>query len=239
MGLLGGITRALFGGSKETSKSQGTSESGNKAYDFLMGAYGDQSKYTGQAGDAISSLLGLGGSGDTSGFDNYRNSSGYNFIADQGQRGIVGSAAAKGLLNSGSTAKALVGYNQNLASTYLNQYLEHLFNLSNVGLQSGSILSDAGKYSTSQQTSQSKGSKSTGGLGKAIGAGLAIFSDRRLKENIEKLYERDDGLGVYSYNYKGDSIVQTGVMADEVAFYRPDALGPVVNGYMTVNYGEL
>ena len=74
------------------------------------------------------------------------------------------------------------------------------------------------------------------GLG-SLGA-AAIMSDRRLKTNIVKIGERPDGLGVYSYDYTWGTPA-IGVMADEVAALRPDALGPVIGGYQTVNYGAL
>lgn len=70
-------------------------------------------------------------------------------------------------------------------------------------------------------------------LGSAI-----ITSDRRLKTNINLIGQRPDGLNLYSYDYVwGQPAV--GVMADEVAVLRPEALGPVVGGYATVNYGAL
>ena len=53
--------------------------------------------------------------------------------------------------------------------------------------------------------------------------------------------ELEDGLGVYRWNYIWDdpSVRFEGVMADEVEALRPWALGPVINGYATVNYGAL
>lgn len=80
------------------------------------------------------------------------------------------------------------------------------------------------------------------GLGSlASGAGAmgaaGMFSDRRLKSNIEKVGELEDGLGVYEYDIFGER--QRGVMADEVEQLRPWALGPEVAGYRTVRYGDL
>lgn len=80
--------------------------------------------------------------------------------------------------------------------------------------------------------------------GAASGAGAAAASDRRLKQNIEKLGELDDGLGVYRFEYidgarfgEGE---QVGVMADEVAELRPWASGPLIDGkYGSVYYGRL
>ena len=77
-----------------------------------------------------------------------------------------------------------------------------------------------------------------GGLANLGGAVISKWSDRRLKKNIRLLGIRPDGLGVYSYDYIwGGSDI--GVMADEVAILRPDALGPTLAGYATVNYGAL
>lgn len=62
-------------------------------------------------------------------FNNYLGSTGYNFQMDQGQRAITGSAAAKGLLNSGGTAKALTTFGQGLGASYFNNYLGQLSGL--------------------------------------------------------------------------------------------------------------
>lgn len=67
----------------------------------------------------------------------------------------------------------------------------------------------------------------------------SMFSDVRLKENIKRVGKTDEGLGVYTYNYKGDDTPQMGVMAQEVAVKKPEALGPTVNGFMSVRYGLL
>ena len=90
------------------------------------------------------------------------------------------------------------------------------------------------------------------GIGQAIGSlGLAyaastIFppaapviaatgSDRRLKKNIVKLSKADNGLNIYSFNYKWNNVPQIGYMADEVKVLYPEA---VINikGYDHVKY---
>ena len=72
----------------------------------------------------------------------------------------------------------------------------------------------------------------------SLGSAAILASDRRLKTNISLIGQRPDGLNLYSYDYIwGQPAV--GVMADEVAALRPEALGPVVGGYATVNYGAL
>jgi hypothetical protein len=71
-----------------------------------------------------------------------------------------------------------------------------------------------------------------------VGATVAM-SDARLKENVEKVGELPDGLGVYRWNFLWGPERFEGVMADEVARLRPWALGPQWHGYLTVNYGAL
>lgn len=81
-----------------------------------------------------------------------------------------------------------------------------------------------------------------GGLGQVIGMGLqaaSLFSDERLKEDVERVGKTDEGLGVYTYRYKGDPTPRMGVMAQEVEKKQPKAKGPRVGGYKTVNYGEV
>lgn len=77
-----------------------------------------------------------------------------------------------------------------------------------------------------------------------VASGIAAgggFSDRRLKRDIEEVGQHGK-LKLYNYNYHWDApdrAKRTGVMVDEVAKYTPDALGPVVAGYGTVNYERL
>lgn len=64
-------------------------------------------------------------------FNSYLNSTGYDFMFGQGQNAITTSAAAKGLLNSGATAKALTRFGQNLGKSYFSDYLNQLSNVNN------------------------------------------------------------------------------------------------------------
>lgn len=75
------------------------------------------------------------------------------------------------------------------------------------------------------------------GQGASAAASAGAFSDRRLKSNIVKVGEMEDGLGIYEYDIFDRR--ERGVMADEVEKLRPWALGPEVSGYRTVLYGEL
>ena len=83
-----------------------------------------------------------------------------------------------------------------------------------------------------------------GGVGGLVG-GLAkagVFSDRRLKENIE-LVGRDErtGLNLYEFSYIDDPDMRRyqGVMADEVIAYDPRAVSFDEHGYARVDYARL
>ena len=82
-----------------------------------------------------------------------------------------------------------------------------------------------------------------GGLMNLGGAYLLGKSDRRLKENIKKIGSLDNGLNLYSYNYKeGFGLPegrQVGVMADEVEKIIPEAVVMEADGYKAVNYAML
>ena len=77
-----------------------------------------------------------------------------------------------------------------------------------------------------------------GGLLGAAGNAKALFSDERLKTNIRRVGQLDNGLGVYAYSYKDDPFERThiGVMAQEAEKVRPEAIGNY-HGYKTVDYG--
>jgi len=63
-----------------------------------------------------------------------------------------------------------------------------------------------------------------------------VGSDRRLKENIQKIGESISGLGIYKFNYIGKAKQYIGAMADEVIKVVPEAVGTMSNGYLGVNY---
>lgn len=69
------------------------------------------------------------------------------------------------------------------------------------------------------------------------GGGGFFSSDERLKENIQKVGETNDGQNIYRYNYKGDPRTQIGLLAQEVAKDHPEAVGQS-GGYLTVNYRD-
>ena len=83
------------------------------------------------------------------------------------------------------------------------------------------------------------------GLFSLGGAGIAKYSDIRMKENIEKVGQMANGLGIYTWDYKPEfkSIAgfgkQFGVMAQEVEKLIPEAVFTLDDGYKVVDYAKL
>lgn len=175
------------------------------------------------------------GGGAQAGYQGYLDNAGYAPAMRQLSQGITGQGAASGLLNSGSTAKALQTRGTELNQSFFNNYLQQLAGLSGLGLQAGGLVANTG------QVSNGGGPSTAGSIASTVGKIASIFaaSDRRLKRDIEKVGESPDGLGIYAFRYVMNTGRVIGVMADEVAKLRPWALGPLRAGYATVNYGAL
>lgn len=143
-----GAVGSIAGGMMSSSGSKSAAKQALTGYNYLTGSKGVQGYVDNgnNAGDMQAQLLGAKPvtPGTTSAFDNYLNSTGYDFQMDQGTRAITGSAAAKGLLNSGATAKALTTFGQGLASQSFNNYLTQLHDVSNSGLTASGQIGAAG-----------------------------------------------------------------------------------------------
>lgn len=243
---------------KKTTQTQ-SAKSGNYAYDALSSSFKPTITQGLDAGSTFSALLGLGGdtAAANAAFDKFLGSSGYQFALNEANRNVLGTAAGRGLLNSGATARALSQVGQQTGLSYFNDYLTKLLQQQSAGLAAGGLTAQAGQYSESQGKSESGGGIGsilgpvlalaaaipTGGtsLGALAGAGgaLSALSDPRLKKDVTLIGYREDGLGLYSYTYIWEDTPRVGVMADEVEKLRPEALGPTIAGFKTVDYGKL
>lgn len=221
------------GGSAASGQQYATSNlpgMGGAIANYMLKEHGVMAPGTG------GSTTGGGGGNDAqAGYQNYLQNAGYAPAMTQLSRNITGQGAASGILNSGTTAKALQSRGADLNSQFFNNYLQQLSGLSTQGLQAGGLVSGAG------QTSQSQGGSPglLGSIGSVVGGIGSIFSDRRVKHHIVKIGEEPDGLGIYRFSYLGQTARLVGVMAQEVAKLRPWALGRKIAGYYTVNYGAL
>ena len=66
----------------------------------------------------------------------------------------------------------------------------------------------------------------------------SLFSDKRLKDNIQKVGKLDNGLSVYIFTYKGDksNTYHMGVMAQDVQSVIPEAVEELSSGHLKVFY---
>ena len=70
-------------------------------------------------------------------------------------------------------------------------------------------------------------------------APVVVESDRRLKTDAVWVGMTADAIPVWRYRYKGTPQMFEGVMAQDVALRRPDALVTRSNGLLAVNYTRL
>lgn len=153
--------KSTIAGKPASSKSHSETESGNHAWEPISQAFTPALGYVTQGGNAISTMLGLGGdsAAQRTALDNFSNSTGMKFLQDQINNQVTSNKSASGLLNSGSTLTALQDRGAQLGSTYLNQYMQNLFGLGNLGLGAGGVMADAGRWSKGTEDSSSKGAK--------------------------------------------------------------------------------
>ena len=223
--------------------------------------YGQANQGTQQLGN----LLGLNGqAGNQAASQALQSTPGYQFQLQQGNAAINAQAAATGQNASGNQTLALANYDQGLAGTtyqnavsnlqpYLgasnaaaggiagvntglgNQLAGQYGNLANLNYTASTGIGNANANATLAQNQANQNQlNAVMGLGSAA---LGIFSDERLKENIEPVGELYDGTNVYRYNYIGDHMPRIGVMAQEIEQTRPDAVVEV-GGFKAVNYGR-
>lgn len=184
----GGVSGLLSGQDKAHEQAQVGAQAAQTAQGGANTVRDINQPYT-AAGAAANTqqanLLGIGTdpAAAGAGYQNYLNSVGYQGQMRAGQQAITSSAAARGLLGSGSTAKALQSYGTQLNAQNFNNYLGQLGSVANRGLsatgQVGSaVMQGAGDASRYQYGSGNAAAESNasgwdqliGGLGSAYDA---------------------------------------------------------------------
>jgi hypothetical protein len=130
-------------------KSKSNSNSNNVNNPMLASNLGPATQATGQATSLMSSLLNGGPGG-------FADSGGFKFLMDQGTQDVNSNMASRGLLNSGADMKGLEDYRSGQAQTYLNNYLNQVNNMGQLGLGAGGVLANSGDTSQSQSKNKSK-----------------------------------------------------------------------------------
>ena len=99
--------------------------------------------------------------------------------------------------------------------------------------------------STTQTDKQKTGLGDILGTGAQLYATKLMFSDKTLKDNIKPIGKSENGHNLYTWDWNdkakklGITDPTTGVIAQEVMKYMPEAVTKNANGYYMVNYGVL
>lgn len=167
------------------------------------------------ANTAQADFLGVNGAQPQStAFNNYLGSTGYQFTTNQGIAAITGNQAASGLLKSGSTLKALDTFGQGNAQTYTQNYLNNLGALSSTGLNAGAAIAGVGENYGSQVSANNNSAATN--VGNAAIAGANNVNG--LLSNAVGSYYLNQGLSSYGggsggVNSLGGSLANAGAAA--------------------------
>jgi hypothetical protein len=89
------------------------------------------------------------------------------------------------------------------------------------------------------QASNANASRTAGLLGAGVGlAGMALFSDKDMKEDLIPISKTKDGFTIYQYTRSDTGETMLGVMAQEVEAALPHLVG-TKKGWDVVDYGSL
>lgn len=154
-------------------------------------------------------------------------------FANAGQTGAATAASGIGTLDSGLGNQLNANYGSQGQLAYNTQ----------TGI--GNSEANAALASNNASANFVNGLMGLAGLGASGGgssgaaSAMMMFSDERVKDDIEPVGELFDGTNIYRYSYKGDPTkrVHIGVLAQEVEKSRPDAVGEF-GGIKAVDYGK-
>lgn len=160
----------------------------------------------------------------------FQGASAYGALGQQAQNAGYQDVAA--LMGVGAQQQGLEQLQMDTASQNAAQQHQYPFqNLSWLGSLVQGVGANAG--GTSTQTSPGPSALSQiAGIGLTA---LGLFSDERVKEDIERVGMTDDGLPVYTFRYRGDPRTHMGLMAQDVEEVKPEAVGSF-GGIKTVDY---
>lgn len=170
----------------------------NPRDDFFSGYGGERGDVMGMGGFSPQNTQQMAGTVPTaspmdaqSGFDAFRNSTGYNFRLNEGNRAVNTGMAARGMGNSGAALKALQERGQNLASAEFGNYYNALAGQQSLGFNAASAQAGvAGNFSSQVQQNNAQNASNVGNaalaragnnnafLSSLIGAGAYVAGGR-------------------------------------------------------------
>lgn len=164
--------------------------------------------------------------------------------ARQQQAGLLGGVGAEQMARLGQLGQ--IGQQQQLLQQQALgvPYQEFQRALGYGPQQLGLLQAGLGTPLVGQTTQQKTGTGDILGTAAQL-AGMYFLSDERLKENIKPIGKSENGHNLYTWDWNdkakelGVNDPTTGVLAQEVKKYMPQAVITDENGYYRVNYGVL
>lgn len=186
-----GIGTALIGAKSSRDASKAQSRAANAELDFQREIYNNnterfepQYQFGINNQNALAYELGLGEKPVN--YTGFQSTPGFQFLLDEGQAAIEGSAAAQGSALSGNTLRALSDHQMGMASQEYNNHLNRLTGGAQMGLNA------AGMTASSGQAAAAGMSQAYGNLGNAQAAG-AIGVGNALQAGL------NNGVGLWAY----------------------------------------
>ena len=168
-GVVGGIAGGIIGNRGAKRQARQTREAAREAAGQVA-----PFRETGVAAqNALAAALGLqGGPDQDEAFQNFLRSTGFMAELGAGQQAITTSAAARGLLDSGATARGLQQFGQDLAASRFQNFLGNLGGLANQGVNAATFAGRALQGGLQNAaTARAAGQQQLGaGVGNAFGA---------------------------------------------------------------------
>lgn len=110
--------------------------------------------------------------------------------------------------------------------------------MSQIGVQGAQTTDNASIIANSDNARMGQWAANQAAMGSMIGGlgGLFALSDPKAKEDMKKIGETKDGMGLYSYRMKGSPRTEIGLNAAEVKKKKPQAVRKGVDGLLRVQY---
>lgn len=210
----------------------------SKGGSHLLSAAGDLFNSGTSALNASTSALNAGVSAGNSLLDAGNQAAGNAYGA---YNSLMGNAINSGQLanQSAGMSSGLGTNNFNLYNGYDQQYLDNMLQALNIYTQG--INAQMGLYGQGVGVNAQNNANQNAFTNNMIGmVGNVLRSDRRLKQDIERVGTYDNGLPMYEFAYRdAPERRYRGVMADDVLKVRPEAVIVAADGYQRVNYALL
>lgn len=149
---------------------------------------------------SINAFMGGGGTtpqqAQTNAFAQFQTDPGYQFAFDEGQKALTNSAAARGILNSGATAKALTRYGQGVADQQYGNYFARLQSLAGLGQ---TATTSTGQFGAQSAANQGNALMAAGNARASAYGGVATSANQGIQNYLAYTMNQNGG-GYYNNN---------------------------------------